>query len=456
MKKILVVMLLVAVVMVLGGSMASPLLAAPALNYTSCFQVQNLDASTAATIVVEYYEQGTATPVANPSDVVPAGSSVTYCPLGAVSSGFNGSVIINSSTPVAAITNVSGSNGGTPNFSAYNASYSGFTSGGTTVNLPLLFDDNYGFDTWFNVQNAGSIDTDVNVSYSDGTSVGPVTIGAGQSHTFDQATETHTQAVFAATITSVEPVVATVLEVGPAGTPVLFGYNGFTAGATDIVMPLIQANNYNYGTGVQIQNTGDTLTNVTVSYTPAGAGTACTETKQVASGASATFALSAWAASDSNADNNCVNGETFVGSAQVTSNSASMDLVGIVNQQNFTINKGASYSAFDPSLATDTVMMPLIMDRNYGYFTGFNVMNVGVGTVTANCTFSGSSVTVSQSLAPGEALNDVQLNGIADGYVGTATCTATGGQLVAVVNQLLSAGTQDTLLTYEATSTTSP
>lgn len=455
MKKVFIFLLLATVIFTAGG-FVSQANAAPSLNYTSCFQVQNLDSVNNATIVIEYYQQGSSTPVASPSDTVNAGSSNTYCPLSAVSSGFNGSVIINSDVPVSAIANVSGSDGGTPNFSTYNASYSGFSSGGTTVNLPLLFDNNYGFDTWFNVQNTGSTDASVTVNYSDGTSVGPVTIGAGQSHTFDQASETHNQAVFAATITSTQPIVATVLEVGPSTAPLLFGYNGFTSGAPDIVMPLVQANNFGYGTGIQIQNTGSSATTVTVTYTPASAGTACTETKSIAAGSSETFALSAWDNNDANTDNNCVNGETFVGSAQVTGNTASMDLVGIVNQQNFSTNKGASYSAFNPSSATNTVVMPLIMDRNYGYFTGFNVANVGTSTVTVNCTFSGSSVTTSASLAPGEALNHVQLNAISDSYVGSATCSTTGGKLVAVVNQLLNSGSADTLLTYEAASTTTP
>jgi hypothetical protein len=250
-------------------------------------------------------------------------------------------------------------------------------------------------------------------------------------------------------------IVATVLEVGPGTQPINFGYNGFTdTSNTAPVMPLVQANNFGFTTGIQIQNTTGTSTDVTVTYTPSAAGTTCTQTKTIAGNQSATFALTAWSASDTNADNTCVNGQTFVGSAQVTSNSPSVGLNAIVNQHNFSTNKGASYGAFSSANATNKVVMPLIMDRNFGYFTGFNIQNVGTSTTNVSCTFANSSATVpSTAVAPGQALTSVQQNAISSGYVGSATCTATGGsdnKIVAVVNELLNSGAQDTFLVYEA------
>lgn len=420
---------------------------AQSLTYDSCFQVQNLS-TTNADIVIYYYAQGNTTAVASPSDTVPASGSVTYCPLSAVSDGFNGSIVIESTEPVAAIANVTGGSWG-----AYNASYAGFDGGATTVNLPLLFANNYGFNTWFNVQNVGSAAADVDIVYSDGTSSLNNTIQPNLAMTFNQATESHNQAVFAAAITSDQPVVVTVMEVGPSGSPMLFGYNGFTTAHTNPVMPLVQANNYGYTTGIQVQNTGTTDTNVTITYTPSSAGTACTQTKTVAAGSSETFALTAWDSGDGNGDNNCVDGETFVGSAQVTGNTSSQALVAIVNQQNFSDNMGASYGAFSPDQASSVVVMPLIMQDNYGYFTGFNVQNVGSSATTVNCVFSNSSYTASATLNPGEALTDVQYNtSLGSGYVGSATCTATGGdmKIIGVVNETLLGTGQDTFLVYEA------
>jgi hypothetical protein len=419
-------------------------------TYSSCFQLQNLDAADAI-ITISFYAQGSATPT-DVSDTILANGSKTYCPLSAVAAGFNGSVVISSTTQLAAIANVTG---GSPAWSAYDASYGGFksTQAAITVNLPLLMANNYGFNTWFNVQNAGGTgDAAVHVVYSDGTTHDQ-TIGVNQAKTFDQATETHSAAIFAATITSTQPIVVAVMEVGSSALPMLFGYNGFTSLTTTApLMPLLMANNYGYNTGIQIQNVGGVSTNVTVAYTHStGTSTDCTETHTIAAGASTTFALHAWDGTDA-ANNTCVNGETFIGSAKVTVNSASMGLVAIVNQQNFSTNKGAAYGSFDAAAATATVVFPLIMDRNYGYFTGFNVMNAGANDATVTCTFTSSGVTVGPTLlTPGKALTHTQLNQLGNGYVGAATCIATGTdpKIVGVVNQLLNSGTADTFLVYE-------
>jgi hypothetical protein len=215
-------------------------------------------------------------------------------------------------------------------------------------------------------------------------------------------------------------------------------------------MPLVQANNANYHTGIQIQNAGDVATTVTVSYTPSDAGSACTETQTISAGASKTFALNAFSFDFSPTNTTCVK-EKWVGSAAVSANSANQPLVGIVNQTTLA-DKGSAYNAFDPSTATDKLVMPLIMDRNGGFFTGFNVQNVG-SSATVTCNFAGTSASASGTLGNGEALTDVQLNSIANGYVGSATCTAgAGGAIIGVVNEL-KFGAGDLLYTYEATNT---
>jgi hypothetical protein len=89
------------------------------------------------------------------------------------------------------------------------------------------------------------------------------------------------------------------------------------------------------------------------------------------------------------------------------------------------------------------------MDRNAGFYTGFNVMNIG-SSATVSCTFSGSTYTVSAALNTGVALNDLQVNKLAPGYVGSATCSAPGGAIVAVVNELGTSTSADLLFTYEA------
>jgi hypothetical protein len=410
-------------------------------TYTAGFQVQNLT-GTAANVVISYYNQDGTKNVADVPDTIPANGSKTYYPV-AANTGFNGSVVVSSDQKVAAIVNILGDNG------ASGASYDGSSVGGTTLLIPLVMKANAGYNTWFNVQNTGAADATVNVTYSDGITASSV-VKPGAAATFNQASEAHAAGfVGSATIASTQPVAAAVMEVG---TSILFAFSGVPSGATSPVMPLINANNGGYITGAQIQNAGAQDTTVTVSYKASpGLGTDCTETQTIPAGKSKTFALYAFAAGTPPAGitRTCAPGVRFVGAGKVTTNSASQPLVAIVNQLG--AKTGEAYNAFDPAAATSVVVMPLIMDRNSGYFTGFSVVNVGTAATSVNCTFTGSSVTVnSPSLAAGAALVDIQNGKIGNKYVGSAVCTAgSGGTIIGVVNESSTAAGVDNLLVYE-------
>lgn len=430
---------------------AIPLAGFAAVTYTSGFQLQNLAGST-ANISIVFYDQAGVVEATVP-DTIPANGSKTYFPLSAVTSGFNGSVVVSSDQSVAAIANVLGDSG------AMGASYGGSSAGATTLNLPLVMKDNYGINTWFNVQNAGGSSTTVNVTYAGspaptGGCPDSAVVEPGAAATFDQSTDSCLSAGFvgAATVTSSEPIVATVMQVSAQS---LLAYSGFTGASTNPLMPLISSGYWNSGTGIQVQNTGGTSTDVTISYSPSTGfpGASCTETKSVAPGASTTFAFPLMPGS-CYTDGGSAGSSAFVGSGKVTGNTTSQPLVAIVNQITSTNANQAAYNAVDPSTATNTVSLPLIMDRNYGIFTGISVANVGSSATDILCTFTGTGYTASATgVAPGAALTDVQFNQIADGYVGSATCTASGGDelIAAIVNELTSgaAPTVDALLTYE-------
>jgi len=439
--------LVLALVLVAGvGFGASSVQAQAFPAYTSGIQVANLSTTLPATISLNAYNADGSSGGTPLADTIPANSSKTYFPISNVAAGFSGSVVIGSSQSVAGIVNLLAVVSNT--FPAA-AAYVGRSAGGTTVLLPLLNQDNSGFNTWYSIQNAGSSDATVNVAYSDGTAAGPFTIKAGAAKVVYQklGSETHTAKVFAATITGNQPLVASVVQ---ESNKIMFAYTGFAAGSTNPVFPLVNANNANYITGIQIQNAGTQATDVTLSYTPASAGTACTETRTVQPGASATFALSAFNPSvPADASSNCAKAK-FIGSARVTGNTTAQNLVGIGNQLLPGVN-GEAYGSFSDSDAGKSVVMPLIMDRNGGYFTGFNVQNVGTNPTTVTCTFQNNARTVGPTaLAAGQALNDVQLNTLAAGYIGSAVCTgdAADTKLVGVVNELKT-GTVDNLLVYE-------
>ena len=416
-------------------------------NYDSGFQIQNL-ADEEAAIVIEFYNpDGTTDAVVE--DTIAANGSNTYYPLTDVSDGFEGSVVISSDQPVAAIANVLGDGDG--------SSYSGFDGGAESAFLPLTY-KNYAndIDSWFNVQNAGSSPTDVEVTYADTGCTETATIPPNAAVTFDQANNTCLPDDFvgSATVESLDggTIVATALQVAPNG---LFAYNGFTSTSANPVMPLTTSNHVGIHTGTQIQNTGDTATEVTVTYTPAGGqpGTACTETKSIDPQVSETFTLYAFSLNGPTTST-CAFGDAFVGAMEVTGNTEDQPLVAVVNQTDFG-NNGSSYNSFDPAAGTASVVLPLIQDA-FNIFTGFNIMNVG-SSATVVCDFSDldASYNATATLNTGEVMNEVQLNtgwpaNTSGGYVGSATCTAdAGAQLLGVVNQNNQAAAGDGWLTYE-------
>ena len=269
MKKILALILLLVLV-------SSVVVSGQGITYDTGFQVQNLGTAQ-ANITVTYYNQDGSV-AASVADTIAAGGSKTYYPLTAVPDGFNGSVVITSDQPVAAIANELGNAG------AYGASYAGFSAGATEVNLPLIMRANGGFDTWFNVQNAGTADANVTVAYTPGAHGSPytemATIKPGAAHTFDQAglTALGTRFVGSAKVTSNQPVVATCNQVGPT---TLLAFDGFTAGSLYPAFPLVIFNSAGFVTGIQLMNIGTACTDVTISYFPSLAGTPFTETRRV-------------------------------------------------------------------------------------------------------------------------------------------------------------------------------
>jgi hypothetical protein len=426
------------------------------ITWNSGFQVQNLENEDASIVIMYYNQDGTEAIPGGVSDTIPAMGSKTYYPIHPEGT-FNGSVVISSNKQVAAIANLLAS-GTVTAASATNS----FSAGASPVNLPLIMRGNYGFDTWFNVQNVGTATTHVTVTYYPGSAgnsgvTEEADIPAGAAATFDQATNTALGDMFvgSAVVTSDgQPLVATVEQVGSTESfMVLMGYNGFVAGSTTVNLPLIMANNWGFYTGIQCQNGGDASTTVTVDYGPNTVGTweATNDSATVAAGASHTFLQlgGQWT-------------EMYVGSATVTSDPA-QPLMCIVNQvmpgatapdPDF----GTAYEGFDPAGATSKASAPLIMAENYGYYTGVQVQNVSEAACEVTLEFSDNTVSSSitkpsnesATIEPGASHTFLQLGGQwTDKYVGSATITGDGCNVVAIVNEFLP-GVSDQFFTYNA------
>jgi hypothetical protein len=424
---------------------------AQSITWTSGFQVQNLGTGTADILIYYYNQDGTQAAGSPFSDTIGAASSKTYYPIQAAEP-FNGSVVIESTEPVVAIANTLGN---TPQYMASTESFSG---GETSVNLPLIMRGNSGYYTWFSVQNTSSTaDAHVTVQFIAGSAgtgytAPAVTIAPGAAATFDQhdLANIGTKFIGSAIVTSDQPVVATVMQVGETYKNMM-GYNGFTAGSTTVNLPLVMANNKGYYTGFQVQNVGSSSTTITVDYGAniAGAFAPANETATLAAGESVTFLQ--------NTGQFGASAGKYVGSATI-STSGGVPVVAIVNQVNLGGTPlGTAYDGFDPAAATEKVSAPLIMSNNSGYYTGIQVMNVGSAaasiTVTYGPNLAGTFAPPAETatIQPGNSYNSIQNSGIWTGqkYVGSAVVTtSSGGQIAMIVNEIAPGLAGDSFMTY--------
>lgn len=444
--------------------------AASAQQFNSGIQVYNLSSNEAHILVEFYNEDGSV--AASPGYSIDPDGSITLFPLD-VADGFMGSVVISSDEPIVAVVNETGIGSGY----AINASYESFAEGAEQIGLPLITRNNptaRPISTWFNVQNAGSTDAEVQVDYYPLPGIGNpdtefATIKPGAFHTFDQATNTDlgTRFVGSAVVecTNGVPIVAAVNQerTTPALWQTMMAYKGFTQGSPTIALPLIMSNNgaAKLWTGIQIQNVGTLATDITVTYGPNIAGTWNPSGPDVQTSVGAGESMNVL-----NDNTIWSGGNRYVGSATVT-NSNGQDLVAIVNQQGAknSVFQASAYTGLDPDGATSKVIAPLIMSCNPNcnrLWTGLQVMNVGSTTTDITVQFIPSPTYASKtnesasSVGVGESANFLQGAGATanwDGtrWIGSAVITSSGEPIVALVNEswaVINPGDGERLLTY--------
>lgn len=468
MRKFLFIPAMILALLLLATSISSVTSAPAAITYTSQFQLQNLGIAV-ANVSIQAYNRSDGLVAATHSITIPASGSFTFAPIGFLSAGFDGSLIVSSDQQLVAIANLQGDPGSSPGF--YFDTTPGASAGATAVNLPLLMKGNFGFDTFFNIQNAGGANASGTITYTNGTTQNFSALKPGAAVRFDQSSNGALPAGFvgAATVTSDQPIVASAIQVGQnAGLQFMMGYNGFTTNAGPTVnLPLVMSHNFGYYTAFQVQNTGNASTVVTVVYGAGGGTFAPTnETATIAAGQSATFSQQKsgqWGTGSEAAGDTT---KSYVGSATITSSPA-QNLAVIVNQHCFTTAAGgyngavcpsavgSSYTGF-PGAPGARISAPLIMSANYKYYTALQIQNVGTGTCTsATITYSANTagtfapiVETATSLAVGGSQTFLHRGGQWEAfpfssdtptklYVGGATIqgTGTGCLLAAIINQ---------------------
>ena len=288
-------------------------------GFNSQLVVQN--AGAAADINFEFFDATGASVATYIASSVAANASAiveldTLIPTtGSIPSGFGGSAKVTSASNLAGM-----ANNMTSSEPAVLQTYNAFAAsdGGTTLYAPALFNDFYGYVSSIQVQNVGSVATNITVTYSDGEVETENGVGPNQAALFYQPTEGHASGwTGSATVTSsAADVVAVVAQLLPGVKA--SNYNAVSSGATTIVAPALSKAFYGYDTALTVMNVGTAATNISVSYSDGVSASAT----NVQPGDSAQFFnwLEAGHASG------------WSGSGTITSTAA--PVMGIVNQEN--------------------------------------------------------------------------------------------------------------------------
>jgi len=466
--------------------------------YTS-YNMQNLGSNQADVSVTYYKPDGTA--IAGPSwKIDPFGSVVwtqwedTSLPAGQYSA------VIESTEEIAVTTNQqllpTGATGFTP--IAPFSSYSGASAGSTQVTLPSIMHNWFGYYTEFYVQNVGSGDAHVNITYYPGEMDGATSGATGQTDSgtipkfaskgFSQENMTNLAAgsgiwagrfLGSAVVTSDQPVVVVVNQHNP-GTYKLFTYNGFDVGSTSAGAPTYMKGHFGYYASLTIGNPSTTTdANVTIAYTADS-----TYSKPVSEQGKTTTvnyvikpgtALVRYDGPTATAGQSDLGAYTqFFGSAKVTSD---IPVVIMVNLE-ATTQAGAqsgTYNGMAYSGATTKISVPLIQADFYGYYTSLTIQNTTSTPANIQITYTSDSTYSAQKNKSKTYNHTIPANGMVNIYEGrkggleigdinsdafwrdgsnwkfNGSAIITSDQpIIAFVNEEKDVGGKDTMYTYNA------
>jgi len=461
-----------------------------------------------ATIVVDYYRpDGTvATSAQRTFAGVKPGGSVTV--LQATESTLGPGVysaVISADQPIAAVANQQ-TDPGTGNSQPPFSSYSGAGEGSTSLILPAVMHNWYGYYTEFFIQNVGGADaTNVDIEYLPTTYAGCLAGRPGQSDlnltvkqyaglNVSQLSKTNLGAIGltgscvgyngrfigAAKITADQPLVVVANEHAQGK---LFTYNAQSDGATSVLLPAYMRNYYGYYAALVIANPGTIDATVAVTFTngglansPVGKGVVRGD-YMVPGGESITIYDGPTGNDTALAAAGYTYGSpySFFGTARIES---TQPVVAMVNQEAVDSSgaQAGTYNGMAAAAGSTKVSVPLIQSAYYGYYTSLTVMTVDGGEATVKITYTsddtysavkgqsrsytyttvdgflnryeGPTATADQS----DILDDAAWKVSADGkFIGSAVIeVVSGSDIVAFVNSEKKVSGIDSMYTYNA------
>lgn len=256
---------------------AFPASAGPPGNFVTDFNIQNIGSSSANITVIFYDQTGAQVGTKAFSNVRP-GSSAYFNPAlhtldngNYLPSGFQGSAVVQSDQPLAAITTSANDLTGLQYVSD---AYTGVTTPDTTVFAPIVMKQLGPWNTRMAIQNAGSAEAPAYITYKQGDttvfSQTTTSIKPGASVIVDQATVSGLPSPFngSAIITSTQPLAITVDEYRSTG-GLLVSYTAIplAKASTTVYMPGYINAQGAWTTDFTIINTGSSQADVSISFT---------------------------------------------------------------------------------------------------------------------------------------------------------------------------------------------
>jgi hypothetical protein len=427
-RKVLAVLLSVAL------SAAFPASAGPPGNFVTDFNVQNLGTSPANIAIIFYYQNGNQAGTKTFNNV-PAGSSAYFNPAtmpldggSSLPSGFQGSAVVQSDQPLAAITTLANDLTG---LQYVTDAYVGVTQPNTTVFAPIVMANLGPWNTRISIQNAGSAPAPAYITYKQGgttvTTQQTNPIPPGASIVVDQATSGLNGFNGSAIITSTQPLAISVDEYKSTG-GLLVSYTAIplSKASTTVYMPgYINA----YGpwtTDFTIINTGSAQASVSVSFTGISTVLDCSIP------ANGTLYLNPAAGNYGG----CSGGPlppNYYGGATVTATQPVVVAYNIANTLGGSGNRAIGYTGIPPA-DTGTVMAVPLIENGYGagqWVTTFSVQVLDGSSASLTLEYSGSvggqpySVTKSnQEVKGSRTFNQASDGHVPPGFLGSVKITS--------------------------------
>ena len=353
--------------------------------------------SSSGTVTVELFNSdGSSAGVLPASTISAFGSLNYYIPTTNIPSG-QYSARVSSDVPVAATVGL------TDNTEQFGDNYLGTDSPDTTLTFPLIYRNFSNWNSQIVVQNASSSAQSVNIEFFKN--------GSTSANASDSATiQPYSYAIFdlndssysgfgndygVAVVTGAQPLAGTALAVrdpgtGPANKAELI-YRAFSSSqlGTELVAPLFYKNFNGFATGINVVNTGNAATNVTVEFSSANgvSGGPWTATQNnIQPGEGYTFYTPSVGSLPSN----------VFGSATISSSAS--NIAAVVSSSRFSggSQQAFAYEAPLESSATGCVALPVVHNRT-SWKTGINVLNLSNSAASVTVNYASSNPSTSDA-----------------------------------------------------------